>query len=78
MLADLTHSPARPPKPVGSGPFHPCHRHIVMVNVEADVLAGPLLAKKAKEAGLIYSLAYGDQPAIICETEATFMPSAKG
>jgi len=42
-------------------------RHIVMVNVEADVLAGPLLAKKAKEAGVVYSLAYGDQPAIICE-----------
>jgi predicted homoserine dehydrogenase-like protein len=42
-------------------------RHIVMVNVEADVLAGPLLAKKAKEAGVVYSLAYGDQPALICE-----------
>jgi len=42
-------------------------RHIVMVNVEADALAGPLLAKKAKEASLVYSLAYGDQPAIICE-----------
>jgi predicted homoserine dehydrogenase-like protein len=42
-------------------------RHIIMVNVEADVLAGPLLAKKAKEAGVVYSLAYGDQPAIICE-----------
>jgi predicted homoserine dehydrogenase-like protein len=43
------------------------HRHIIMVCVEADVLAGPLLAKKAQEAGLVYSLAYGDQPAIICE-----------
>lgn len=42
-------------------------RHIVMVNVEADALAGPLLAHKAKQAGVIYSLAYGDQPAIICE-----------
>lgn len=42
-------------------------RHIVMVNVEADVVAGPLLARKAREAGVIYSLAYGDQPAIICE-----------
>jgi predicted homoserine dehydrogenase-like protein len=42
-------------------------RHIIMVNVEADVLAGPLLAKKAKAAGLVYSLAYGDQPALICE-----------
>lgn len=40
---------------------------VVMVNVEADVLAGPLLAKKAAEAGVVYSLAYGDQPALICE-----------
>lgn len=42
-------------------------KHIVMVNVEADVLAGPLLAQKAKEAGIIYSWAYGDQPALIAE-----------
>lgn len=42
-------------------------RHIVMVNVEADVLAGPLLAQQAQEAGVIYSLAYGDQPALIVE-----------
>ena len=41
--------------------------HIVMVNVEADVLAGPLLARRANEAGIVYSLAYGDQPALICE-----------
>ncbi len=42
-------------------------KHIVMVNVEADALAGPLLAKRAAEAGIVYSLAYGDQPALICE-----------
>ena len=42
-------------------------KHIVMVNVEADVLAGPLLAKKAQAAGVVYSLAYGDQPALIAE-----------
>jgi predicted homoserine dehydrogenase-like protein len=42
-------------------------RHIVMVNVEADALAGPLLARRAREAGIVYSLAYGDQPALICE-----------
>lgn len=41
--------------------------HIIMVSVEADVVAGPLLARRAREAGVIYSLAYGDQPAIICE-----------
>lgn len=42
-------------------------KHIVMVNVEADVLAGPLLAAKAREKGTIYSMAYGDQPALIAE-----------
>jgi len=42
-------------------------KHIVMVNVEADALAGPLLARKAQEAGVVYSLAWGDQPALICE-----------
>jgi predicted homoserine dehydrogenase-like protein len=42
-------------------------KHIVMVNVEADCLAGPLLARRAREAGIVYSLAYGDQPALICE-----------
>ncbi len=42
-------------------------KHIVMVNVEADVLAGPLLAREAEAAGVVYSMAYGDQPALICE-----------
>ncbi len=42
-------------------------KHVVMVNVEADALAGPLLAQRARAAGIVYSLAYGDQPAMICE-----------
>jgi predicted homoserine dehydrogenase-like protein len=42
-------------------------RHIVMVNVEADVLAGPLLAAKARQQGVVYSMAYGDQPALVAE-----------
>jgi predicted homoserine dehydrogenase-like protein len=42
-------------------------KHIVMVNVEADVLAGVALAREAESAGVVYSLAYGDQPALICE-----------
>ena len=41
--------------------------HVIMVNVEADVLAGPLLAEKARRAGCVYSMAYGDQPALISE-----------
>jgi len=56
----------------GAG-IHHCMRaiangkHIVMVNVEADAVAGPLLARRAKAAGVVYSLAWGDQPALICE-----------
>mgnify|MGYP002623288483 CR=1 FL=1 len=42
-------------------------RHLVMVNVEADALCGPLLAREFAAADLVYSLAYGDQPALICE-----------
>jgi predicted homoserine dehydrogenase-like protein len=42
-------------------------QHVVMVNVEADVLAGARLAKMAQEAGVVYSMAYGDQPALVAE-----------
>ena len=42
-------------------------RHIIMPNVEADVVAGPMLARLARSAGVVYSLAYGDQPSLICE-----------
>ncbi len=42
-------------------------KHVVMVNVEGDALAGPLIAKRAKEKGVVYSMAWGDQPALIAE-----------
>ena len=42
-------------------------KHVVMVNVEADVLVGPLLAARARERGVVYSMAYGDQPALVAE-----------
>ena len=42
-------------------------KHVVNVTVEADAFCGPLLAKRAAEAGVIYSLAFGDQPALICD-----------
>jgi predicted homoserine dehydrogenase-like protein len=42
-------------------------KHVVMVNVEADVLVGPALAKEAASAGVVYSMAYGDQPALVSE-----------
>jgi len=65
IVIDATGNPA-----VGIAHVLACceHRkHIVMVNVEADALAGPLLRRRADEAGIVYSLAYGDQPALICE-----------
>jgi predicted homoserine dehydrogenase-like protein len=42
-------------------------KHVVMVTVEADAFCGPLLARRAEEAGVVYSLAFGDQPALICD-----------
>ena len=42
-------------------------KHVVNVAVEADAFCGPLLARRAAEAGVIYSLAFGDQPALICD-----------
>ncbi|TSD59129.1 flagellar biosynthesis protein FlgA [Variovorax sp. KBS0712] len=42
-------------------------KHVVNVTVEADAFCGPLLAHKAQQAGVVYSLAFGDQPALICD-----------
>ena len=42
-------------------------KHVVNVTVEADAFCGPLLARRAEAAGVLYSLAFGDQPALICE-----------
>ena len=42
-------------------------KHVVNVTVEADAFCGPLLARKAADAGVVYSLAFGDQPALICD-----------
>lgn len=42
-------------------------KHVVNVTVEADAFCGPGLAARAREAGVIYSMAYGDQPALTCE-----------
>lgn len=42
-------------------------KHVVMVTVETDTVVGPILAEMADSAGVTYSLAYGDQPALIVE-----------
>ncbi len=43
------------------------HKHIVMLNVETDVVVGPLLYKMAKEAGVIYTGSAGDEPGAVME-----------
>lgn len=42
-------------------------KHVIMVNVEADCMVGPVLQRRAEAAGVVYSMAYGDQPALISE-----------
>jgi predicted homoserine dehydrogenase-like protein len=42
-------------------------KHIVMVTVEADVLVGSVLREAADAAGVVYTAAYGDQPALVYE-----------
>ena len=43
------------------------NHHVIMVTVEADVVVGPILHHKARQHGVVYSMAYGDQPALICQ-----------
>jgi predicted homoserine dehydrogenase-like protein len=57
---------------VNAGTTHACQaieakKHVVMVTVEADVVVGHLLKQKADAAGVMYSMAYGDEPALACE-----------
>jgi predicted homoserine dehydrogenase-like protein len=42
-------------------------KHVINVTVEADAFVGPGLSRKAAEAGVIYSMAYGDQPALAAD-----------
>jgi predicted homoserine dehydrogenase-like protein len=42
-------------------------KNVINVTVEADAFCGPGLAARARDAGVIYSMAYGDQPALACD-----------
>ncbi len=42
-------------------------RHVILVNVEADITCGKYLSDLAKENKVICSMAYGDQPSLILE-----------
>ncbi len=65
VVIDATGSPEAGISHARSAIAH--QKHVVMVNVEADALAGPLLAEEARSAGVVYSMAYGDQPALVAE-----------
>jgi predicted homoserine dehydrogenase-like protein len=65
VVIDATGSPA-----LGAAITMEClerKKHIVMMNVECDITIGPLLRRKAEQAGVIYTLAAGDEPAAIVE-----------
>ena len=42
-------------------------KHVINATVEADAFCGPGISQAAAEAGVVYSMAYGDQPALACE-----------
>lgn len=65
VIVEVTGNPAAAIRHSLKAFEHGCH--VVNVTVEADALAGPLLAARAREAGVVYSMAYGDQPALVCE-----------
>ena len=42
-------------------------RNLVMMNVEADVTVGPILHRRAQDAGIVYSVGAGDEPSSVME-----------
>ncbi|MEP4293976.1 MAG: Gfo/Idh/MocA family oxidoreductase, partial [Rhizobiaceae bacterium] len=42
-------------------------KHVISATVEADAVCGAKLAQLAHKAGVVYSMAYGDQPAMVCD-----------
>lgn len=42
-------------------------KHIIMLNIEADSVVGPILYKKAQEAGVVYTGTAGDEPGATME-----------
>lgn len=43
------------------------HKHIIMLNIEADITIGPILSKLAREAGVVYTGSAGDEPGVLKE-----------
>jgi predicted homoserine dehydrogenase-like protein len=42
-------------------------KHVAMVSKEADIVVGPLLSRRAKAAGVIYTPVDGDQPSLLMQ-----------
>jgi predicted homoserine dehydrogenase-like protein len=42
-------------------------KHVVMLNVETDVIVGPILYRMAQAAGVVYTVSSGDEPGLIAE-----------
>src|ERR1700761_6103517 len=42
-------------------------KHIIMLNVETDVVVGPILHRMAQAAGVVYTVSSGDEPGLIAE-----------
>ncbi len=42
-------------------------KYVISGTVEADAICGAALVARAEEASVVYSQAYGDQPAMICD-----------
>ena len=43
------------------------NKHVILVNVEADIMCGKYLSDLARDKNVICSMAYGDQPSLILE-----------
>ncbi|KAA3644721.1 MAG: hypothetical protein DWQ07_15035 [Chloroflexi bacterium] len=65
IVTDSTWSPA-----IGADVAEACienGKDVVLVNIEADVTVGHMLKKKAKDAGVLYSVSSGDEPGCLME-----------
>jgi len=65
IVTDSTWSPS-----IGGEVANSCIQHgkdIVLINIEADVTVGRILKKKAREAGVLYSVSSGDEPGCLME-----------
>jgi predicted homoserine dehydrogenase-like protein len=65
IVTDVTFSPA-----TGAETAASCIKYgkdVVLINIEADVTVGHVLNKRAKEAGVLYTVSSGDEPGCLME-----------